>query len=101
MTLGKSDAELQLLATHTKDLTAAMQAAAAAQAMAQAQQDLKALQDENEAQRLLTGAVFGTIDAQRLAAQQAKLKAIDDAIAAATDEKLIATLKALRAQMIV
>jgi tail tape-measure protein len=97
---GKTDAEIQKM---TKDLLAlgkAMRENQAAQQLARAEADLKNLQDEAEQQRILASAIFGTIDARRQAEIQAKTKAIEDAIAAASDEKLIASLKKVRAQII-
>lgn len=100
MELGKGSAEIALLHQHTDDLTASMKALAEAQQIVQASQNVKTLQDQTDEQRLLTAAIFGTVDAQRQAALDAKTLAIDRAINAATDEKVIAALKAERAAIV-
>jgi hypothetical protein len=100
MELGKGAAEVALLRAHADDLSKALKAVADAQQATQAAQDLKALQDQAAEERILTAAIFGTVDAQRAAEIQAKTVAIDRAIAASTDAKVIEALRAERAQII-
>jgi hypothetical protein len=94
---GKTDEEIKAMTADLEKLRAAMEANADAAERSTAARDLKALQDEIENEKQLTGAIFGTIEAQRQAAIAVRLRSIDDQIAATTDAATIAKLQEKRA----